>query len=62
MGHQLRAKMDEFQSIFQDTYDALAPEANYETMAGRSADNKEVRNIIEAEGSARASMLVTHAQ
>ena len=34
----------------QDTYNSLAPEASYATMAGRSADNKDIRRIIEAEG------------
>ena len=34
----------------QDTYDGLAPETNYEVMAGRSAENKAIRSIIDLEG------------
>ena len=48
----------QFQSIFEDTHASLAPEANYATMAGRSADDKEVRKLLDAEGMPEAVRVV----
>ena len=36
--------------VVQDTYDGLAPEASQETLAGRSAENKQIREAIDLEG------------
>ena len=45
-----REVLSSFSDVLQDTYDGLSPETNYATMAGRSADDKAIRNLLDMEG------------